>query len=152
MRHAPAIAIVLPLLAACARVERGPTVTITQRLPVPWLADSVAGPPPAGVAARLVPDSASPPSRAEVGSTVARDYCAPALRDPASGQRFVATRTQVSTQTLHPGRDTTIHELRGWGDYRPIAPAAIGMAEGQALRVDCATHEVRGMAPGVVGA
>lgn len=142
----------LPLPAACARIERGPVVTVTQRLPVPWLPDSVAGPAPAGVAARLVPDSVTEPSRRRVEASVARDFCAPALRDPVSGQRFVATRTQVSTQTTHAGRDTTIHALSGWGDYRPVAPTAIGMAEGQALRVDCAMYEVRGLAPGVVGA
>ena len=147
-----ALALALPL--ACARTERGPSTstTLTQRMPVVGLADSVAGPAPSGVAAQLLPDadaSAPPAARRE---TPAQGYCASALRDPGTGQRFVAMRTQVSTRTTHPGRDTTVHELRGWGDYRPLAPAASGMTAEQALRVDCANYRVGGLAPGASGA
>lgn len=148
MRHAPALAgLVLVVAAACFRQEQSTTTTITQRVPVPGLADSVAGPAPARVAARLLPDSDSTASHVPVDTAVARGFCAPALRDPASGERFLARRTQVTTHTTRPDRETTVHELRGWGDYWPLAPEANGMTAGQALRVDCATNEVRGIAP-----
>ena len=157
--------IALVLLVACHGAEPPrSTTTGTERVPSPALRDSVAGPAPAGLAARLEPDvarageplSAVPgvrllpgptPGSDPTGAAASRTFCAPVLRDPATGQRFLAARTTVQTETARPDRHTTVYRLRGWGDYRPMVLKGTGHAADQVLRVDCATNEVRGLAP-----
>lgn len=119
----------LGLTAACVRAEpprAATTTTITTRVPSLGLADSVAGPSPAGMASRMVPEvvagvtgasGASPIQAPDLDAAsdadAARGLCASQLRDPATGERFVAHHTQVNIQPARPRYDGVPTERLG---------------------------------------
>jgi len=162
--HRSAVLVALLTLAACGRGGTTTTVVV-RRDEVVGLKDSVSGPAPVGIARQLVRDSTraasaplgtiGPATRMGPDANAAleeatRTMCAESLRDPASGTRYVARRTQVSTTTQHPEAGKTVHSVRGWGDFEPVDGATSGLPAGARLRVDCATSVVAGIAPAVV--
>lgn len=127
--------------------------TITERVPVRGLADSVAAPAPRGIALQLVADTGSggtPGTHAgpPVTNADSAKLCALALRDPATGARFLITRSVVRTELDSTTTANVVrHRLQGWADYMPVDPASVGLATDVRLRVDCATNTVAGIAP-----
>ena len=139
------------------------TTVVVSREEVAGLEDSVSAPAPAGVAHRLERDSSTgtraPAATIPLGPSTnaaleeaTRTMCAESLRDPASGVRYKAQRTQVFTTTTLPKAGKTVHTVRGWGDYEPVSGTVSGLPAGARLRVDCATNAVAGIAPAIVGA
>ena len=157
MRTLPCLGILLAL-GACGTADTSrdgaetTRTTITERVPVRGLADSVAAPAPRGIALQLVADSATggaPGAHPGVPATSADSatLCAAALRDPASGERFLVTRSVVHTERDSTTANVVRHRLQGWADYMPVDPARVGLAKDVRLRVDCATNTVAGIAP-----
>ena len=155
---------VFALLALVACGRGGTTTTVVvRRDEVTGLRDSVSGPAPAGIARQLVRDSSARTPAPPLGTPTrigpdqnaaleeaTRTMCAESLRDPASGVRYVARRTQVFSATQHPETGKTVHTVRGWGDYEPVEGTAGTWPAGARLRVDCATDAVAGIAPAIV--
>lgn len=136
--------LLLVLVAACDRAAVRETTSTTMYDASTDSAMRVAGPAPAGISAELMADSTVSAARAGTDSA---GLCAPQMRDPRHGTRFVLTHSITLTRNEVPGPNATITRHQAWGDYAEGTLPGKVLSAGARIRVDCVTRRVLGLSP-----